>query len=415
MPTSPLPNLHRLPHLLGYAVLPLGLQAIQATNGTFLAPLLAGIGTDPFWISVILSLDPITCLLVMPWLNRWSDLIGTRWGQRLPFIVAGVLVSVASLAWIAAAGSAARIAVGMVCLYVGTSAIWGPYRASLGEIVPMERHTTATGLIGLCQGLGSLMAMGGGGLLLAYGPATPYGLSAVMLLLCGVVSVAMMARVVPAPAKPRPAMGFAAFFRQTRDLHWLLAAQTCWWAAMSGVIAFAVLFVTRDLLGSSVATGNGSTAATQQAVGVLLLFAVVTMAAALPTGRLAARHGKTRVLRWGLVLLLLGLAITGLATDMLMLRTGIVCAGLGFAAVQVIPIALFAELQPPGHEGSVMSLLGMFTDGPLLIGYLIEGWLITQTGSYRVPYLLGAVMIAAAWFCIGRMRQTGQLVVVREV
>jgi MFS family permease len=303
----------------------------------------------------------------------------------------------------------------MVLLYVGTSAVWGPYRAALGEIVAADRHTATTGLQGLCQGIGTLVAMGGGGLLLAYGPGWPFRLAAVVLLACSVVSIAVMRRAsAMAPVRQRPELHFATFFRQTKDLHWLLAAQTCWWAAMSGVIAFAVLFITHEILGIEQIGAAGSRAGTQQAVGVLLLFAVVGMLSAVPCGRLATRFGKARVLRWGLLVLSAGLAIAVVATDLWTLRAGIVCCGMGFAAIQVIPLTLFTELQPKGHEGSVMALLGVFTDGPLMFGYLIEGWLIARTGNYRWPFILGTVLILAAWWCVGKLKTTGQVTVIAE-
>jgi MFS family permease len=406
---------HRLQstrQLLAYGLLALGLQAVQATNGAFLAPYLESLGTDPFWISVILSLDPITCIFAVPWLNGWSDRLNSRWGRRLPFIAVGLLLAAASMASIAVASGPGQIAAGMVLLYVGTSAVWGPYRATLGEIVAPERHTTATGLQGLCQGIGTLVAMGGGGLLLAYGPGWPFWQAALVLIIGGVITVGTMhrpARLVQVP--PRPTTRFRDMFRQARDLHWLLAAQTCWWAAMSGVIAFAVLFVTHEILGIPHLSASAGHGATRQAVGILLLFAVVSMLAAIPCGRLANSLGKVRVLRWGLLVLLVGMIVALLATDLTSLRLGIVCCGIGFAAVQVIPLALYTELQPPGHEGAVMTLLGVFTDAPLMVGYLLEGWLIASTGSYRVPFALGSVLILAAWICLGRLRPASSTVV----
>jgi MFS family permease len=392
----------------------MGLQAIQATNGTFLATYLDGMGTNPFWISVILSLDPITCILVVPLLNRWSDRTRSRWGRRLPFIVAGSLIAALSVAGIGLATQPLYVAVGMVLLYVGTSAVWGPYRALLAELVPAQRRTTATSLQGLGQGVGGLLAMGCGSLLLTWGPGRPFLLAAGVLIACGLATVTVIGRTADLAATPvKPAMGFAPFFRQAKDLHWLLAAQTCWWAAMSGVIGFAVLYVTHEILG--IGAAGATTAANQQAVGVLILFAIVSMVATVPCGRLAARYGLARVLRWGMVVLFAGLTMGIWAADLTTLRIGITLCGLGFAAIQVIPLALFVELQPPGHEGSVMSLLSVFTDGPLMIGYLLEGWLIAQTGSYRVTFVVGAVFIAAAWLCLGRIRHAGRPILVQEV
>lgn len=403
------PTLHRPPHLWAYAAIALGLQAIQATNGAFLAPLLESMGTSPFRISVILSLDPITCLLVVPWVSVLSDRTAGRWGRRLPFIAVGVLLAAVGVAGIGLAGSPLAVAAAMVGLYVGQSAIWGPYRTTLGEVVPSERHTTATGLQGLCQGIGTLAAMGGGGWLLAYGPGRPFFLAAGLMLGCGAITVAVLSRATSAaPVRPRPLGGFLAYVGRSRDLQWLLAAQTCWWAAMAGVSAFVVLFITHDVL------PTGTVAGPRQAVGVLVLFAVVTMLAAVPTGLLATRFGRARILRGSLLLLALGFLWGTRATDLASLRLAMVLSGLGFAGLQVIPTTLFAELQLEGHEGAVMSLQGIFTDGPLMLGYLLTGWLIGLSGSYRVPFALGTGFAVVAWLCLGRLQTTGRALAVRQ-
>ena len=66
-------------------------------------------------IGLVMMLDNLLALLVQPWIGARSDRLRSRWGKRLPFIVAGMPLAAVGFALIPLAGDFFRLALDLRC------------------------------------------------------------------------------------------------------------------------------------------------------------------------------------------------------------------------------------------------------------------------------------------------------------
>ncbi|MDP2663159.1 MAG: MFS transporter, partial [Dehalococcoidia bacterium] len=174
-------------------------------------------------------------------------------------------------------------------------------------------------------------------------------------------------------------------------------------AGMQMIPALGALAVLQ-LTGSMVLTGLGTTS-----IGASRLLA------AYPSGKISDRFGRKPVLILGLVLGMMGAALTGLAIvwdSFPLLLVGFMVFGLGMGAAQQIRVAA-SDMYPPSHRGLG---LGLVLTGSL-VGVLIAPaiiataqWLSPRIGidSLGLPWLFVPVLIVPTMFLIFAVRPDPQ-------
>lgn len=88
----------------------------------------------------------------------WSDRFDSKWGHRQPFIAAGALITVASLAFMMAANTIPLLVVGYFLLQLGEDVGQGPYAAMMPEIVPTEHAGRASAVMNMLQSASRLVS-----------------------------------------------------------------------------------------------------------------------------------------------------------------------------------------------------------------------------------------------------------------
>src|SRR5687768_8023810 len=106
--------------MLSYAAAALGIEMVWATLIGFLPPMLEQLGATPRLIGLLLSVAPITGLLVQPFAGFASDSVQTRWGRRLPFLLAGAPCAALALCGLAGVTSlvAAALFLAILCISI---------------------------------------------------------------------------------------------------------------------------------------------------------------------------------------------------------------------------------------------------------------------------------------------------------
>jgi MFS family permease len=390
------------PSLIPYAIAAFGLQIVTAVNVTFLAPHLESLGATPFLVGLILSLDPLAKLTLLPVINAWSDRTTSRFGRRLPFVLVGTPVTAVALLTLGGTTSLSGAGLAMAAVCVGTAIMLGPYRAALSEVAPPERHSTITALQGAFQGLGSMVMVAIGTWIARWGQHLPFHLAA----------AGLVATVLPAIAPLRHAARLGAtphreplwpFLKGSLALRWYLISQFCGWLAVQVATAFFVLFIVHDLFGITDVGSPAGQAASRQAILSLAVFALATILSVLPFGRLVGRFGKRPVLTAGYLIMSAGFAMGLFAPSIGWALPGLALAGIGVGALQVVPLTLLTELQPPGHEGAMISLHTASVYLPQLLGVPLAGMLIQASGSYRVIFWIGTAAALLACAALQRM------------
>ena len=88
----------------------------------------------------------IVAVLVQPIVGVFSDRTRSRWGRRLPYCAAGIVLVAASLYLIALAPAFGLVVAGVLLIQLGSNTIQGPWQAMIPDLVPEDQRGRASGL-----------------------------------------------------------------------------------------------------------------------------------------------------------------------------------------------------------------------------------------------------------------------------
>ena len=335
------------------------------TVSTYLPVLAEDFSDSSIVVGLLIGGEGLMALWLPLVVGAWSDRLRTPLGSRLPFIIAATPALILALALLGFVTSIAAAAVVLALFFAAYFVAYEPYRALYPDLVDDEIVGRAQSSQAIFRGLGTFLALVGGGLLISISEPLPFLATAV------VVAVSMGAFCVAGVRhrrreRPRYEDAVVEAYRRTFDLvrgrcrlQAFLAANTLWELALSALKTFVVLYVTKtlglSLAGSSLVIGAA---------------AVVVLGGALVSGNL---------------------------------RAPLVAFGGG--VTMSLPYALLIPMMPRGAHGAVTGLYsvsrGLGTAlGPLLGGVAIQA----AGGDYRWVW---AVCAAAVLVSIPTMAPLG--------
>jgi MFS family permease len=393
----------RMVTLLG---LPTLAFALAATVVTTYVPVAAQplIGSTVV-IGAIVGLEGLVALWLPLISGTWSDRLRTPIGGRLPFLLAAAPVLVAGLVMLALAGSTAALAAGVLVFFIGYFIGYEPYRALYPDAVGQQAAGRSQGVQALWRGVGTGLALLGGGLLVAIADGLPFFAAAAVVILCfGAFAQVLHRRGVPDQQRtePKPVRRVAretlALVTREPALRAFLIANGLWELSLAALKTFVVLYVTQGL-------GFSRTASAAIIGGV----AGVVLVGSLVSGRLADRHGHLRVLRIALPVYGLGFVVPFLVADRAAVAAAIPLVAAGGGAVMALPYAVLMQLMPSDQHGVLTGYfsfsrgLGTWL-GPLLAGLAIAALsdVFAETDGYQAVW---GVCAAAALLSLLPLRR----------
>lgn len=334
--------------------------------------------------------------LVVGWL---SDRSRALYGRR-PWIVAGLGGILASYLIIALAHSAAALLAGTVAFQIALNVMFAPLLALVPDRVPASARGRASAAIALGSPFGTLIGIGGLGLIpgsvavqLAWLGA---GVSALVLPLVLTLrpepaSTPAPAALPPSPTAPVPATPPSLRRAQVRDFVLGNAARMC--VILSFSIAQTCLFFyvagIRDLAG---------TARTEHGVAVLgLVFglASATMAAFLGPASDRARRRKPFVIA-GSLLIAVGMAGLAAASSWAGAVAAYTVYSVGAGAHMAVEFALIVDILPTRDRAARdLGLMNLANIVPQVAAPLGLAWLASRPGS-NIHWCFAAGALSAA-------------------
>jgi MFS family permease len=317
--------------------------------------------------------------LIALWLplvvGSWSDTLETRFGGRLPFVLAGVPGMALALIALGFVGSVGAIAIVVFVFFLAYFTAYEPYRALYPDLLPEEIEGKAQSTQAVWRGLGTGCALAFGGLLLAVGQPAPFAAAAAVLLgAVGSFTAVTLRRHDPARRRGTPAGGgvrarareLGELIREHPALRSFLVANALWELALGAIKTFVVLYMTVGLGLSLPATG-----------GVLAAVAVMILAGALAGGKLGDRLGRARVMRAALWVYGLGLIVPFLAHSKLLVALAVPFVAGGGGVLMALPYALLTPLMPKDRHGALTGYYSLSRGlgtmlGPLFAGLAVE-------------------------------------------
>jgi MFS family permease len=396
---------HHAIALLGIPTLALALAVTIVT--TYLPVVAKGFVSSTLLVGLIIGVEGLLAIWLPLVIGAWSDRLRTPIGGRLPFILAGTPLLVIGLCAMALAGSVTPLVVAAVVFFAGYFLAYEPYRALYPDLIASDAAGRAQGNQALWRGVGTGIALVGGGLLLAVGQALPFLAAAVVCVASTVLLTwGLLRHGVPDAAgwagggARRAARRIVGLVRGSPQLRAFLVANALWELSLGALKTFIVLYVTTGL-------GFSRTAAS----GIIGGVAVLVLLAAVTSGTLADRVGPIRVLAFGLPVYGLAMLVPLLTDVHLLVAIAVPFVAIGGGAIMALPYAVLVPMMPDEEHGTLTGVYSFSRGfgtwlGPLFAGLAIttlEGR-FTGTQGYQAMWLVCSASVLLSLPFVRRMR-----------
>ncbi len=378
------------------AVPTFGFALAATTVGTYLPVLVADDAGSPTAIAALIAVEGVLALFLPVLIGARSDRLVTPIGGRLPFVLGGVPVVVAALVLLGFLNAPLPALAIVIVLFGAYYVAYEPYRTLYPDLVPERDAGRSQSAQAVARGVGTALALVGGGLLLAIAEPVPFVTAAgILLITTGAFTWALLRRDGPAlQQEPAREMGAIEAFRAVRrllatrpDLRAFVAANALWEAALGAIRTFVVLWVTVGLGLSLVATA-----------GVIGAAGVCVLAGAAVAGRLAERFGTRAVVRATAVTYGAPMVVPLLSDDPALLVPMIPVISASAGVMMALPYAMLIPMMPRAGHGLLTGVYSMSRGVGIILGPLLAGAAIEAQRALGTP--LGAPY-SALWLVAG--------------
>jgi MFS family permease len=380
---------------LALLVLPTFALALSITLvSSYLGKVIQRYTTETIVIGVIVGSEGIMALWIPLIAGSWSDRLRTRIGGRLPFVLAGAIPAAITVLLIGLVGSLAAVAVVAAAFFAFYFVAYEPYRALYPDLVSGEVAGRAQSTQALGRGLGTGVALLGGGLLLTLGRVAPFAFAAAIILAAvSGFTYLLLRHGIPeqsrSAAEDSRQIGrrLRSLIREHPALRAYLVANALWEMTLAALKAFVVLYMTSGL--------HFRLSSASLIIGGVAL--VILIGAAL-AGELGDRYGRHRVIRLALWCYGLGYLVPIFTTSKPLIGLALPFIAIGGGGVMTLAYALLIPLMPESEHGALTGFYSLsrglgIVSGPILAGVLI--W-VTRSGPFGSSHGFQAMWIVCA-------------------
>lgn len=366
-----------------------------------------GFGLGPTLTGFILTFDNIAGLFISPLVGAWSDTIRTRFGRRMPFIIA--TAPIAALALLAIPYIHAAIppelsgqpdklmnllipfVAALFFVLVPLAIFRTPADTILFDITPSKHRATAMGIAVLVGGLVVAAGAIGGSALYATSPYLPFWVASGMCLVLVFLAFVFIREPQETLEKAHREVGnlkaIAAFLRELPDEN----RRSLVFLALSTFFGFTALGQVQAFLSSwavTVLKVEVAQAATLQAITALALMFV-----AIPWALVANRFGRRLVVILGYVMVTVLSVVFFFVSSPDLAMFLILFTGIGWAAVNVNVEPMMLDASGSDSVlGTIVGLRQLVVTLGFVVGPILGGGLVELMGSdYRFIWLEMAV------------------------
>ncbi len=380
---------------LGLLALPTLAFALAITTvSTYLAEIVRQFTQDTTVIGLIVGSEGIMALWVPLIAGAWSDKLHTPIGGRLPFVLAGALPAAAALTLIGFLHAVWVVAL-VAALFFGFYFVaYEPYRAMYPDLLDEQQVAgRAQSTQAVARGIGTGVALLGGGLLLSVGRPVPFIAAAGIVVVAVAAFVLLLLRHGVPDQMQHDAEGVAHLAGRLRRLiagrpalRAYLVANALWEMALSALKAFVILYLTIGL-GYGLATGS-------LLVGGVAVIILIGAGVAGPAGD---RFGRERVVEIGLWAYGLGFLVLIFTTSRPLIVAAIPFLALGGGAVMTLAYALLMPRMPADEHGTLTGFYSLSRGLGIVAGPVLAGALISlMGGTFQATHGFQAMWIVCA-------------------
>lgn len=350
-------------------------------------------GLSATLIGFIMTWDNYLNMFLQPVVGERSDRTRSRIGRRKPWMLVGAPLAAVFFILVPLMRSPLGIMFAILLTNISMALFRAPTVALLGDIFPAHQRSTANGVINLMGGLGAIAAFLIGGRLYAAGRITPFVFGSLVLLIA-ISVVLLFVREPKAPVEEKredTGGGFVANLSEVlrasdRSGLFILLAILCWFLGYNALETWISSFGKFTL-----GIDEGRMAILTS--GLALMFVIF----AVPSGLLATRFGRRRIILIGIAGLSL-LFVYGLFVgNQIMLISLLVPAGFFWALINVNSLPMVYDIGGDARIGAFTGLYYFASNiaavaGPQVVGILID----LTAGNYRIMFVFSAIFMLLA-------------------
>jgi MFS family permease len=324
------------------------------------------------YLGLITLAGIILAIIVQPIAGSFSDNSSLRWGKRRPFILAGSVLLVITLAFIGIIDNLAMLFVVYCLLQVASNIANGPWNGLIPDLVPMNKRGMAAGIKGTMEILGAIFGIqvigyimserlqweAGSKLFLSL------GIIAAIFMTCMLVTVI---GVKEKPAAPGPSVKsqLASLLKifhigrsRRRDFIYYLVSRLLFMMPLFVLRTFG-LYLFKDV--TDVKDPVATIANLTVVLGICLVIAVV------PMGYVADRIGRRPIIALSALTGIAGFLVLLFSRSELPIMIGGGLIGLANGAFMSASWALATDLCEKGQEARYLGLTNLATGGASLV------------------------------------------------
>jgi MFS family permease len=342
-----------------------------------------------FQINAIMTLDNILAVSLIPVIAALSDRTETRFGRRMPYLMAGIPIAALMFVILPTYTSFLTLMVIITILNFAMAVFRAPTVALMPDITPPALRSQANGIINFMGGLASVFVLIGGAFLYRLSHMLPFVLTAVLMLF----ALLMLLRFIKEPiqyvaaAEKREGLGTLLSrvdSAEKRETLLILGAIFFWFFGYQGVEAtfsnYCVRFLNLSLPTASLILG---------------FFALSFLIFAIPAGFVGTKLGKRRTIRIGIAgdaLTFIALSFVGniLPYSMPLMTLLMFIGGLFWAMININSYPLIVGKAPEALVGTYTGLYYFASSAAAIFGPLALGLLVDIT-SFKFMFVFTAI------------------------
>ena len=360
-------------------------------------------GLSATLIGFIMTWDNYINMFVQPVVGERSDQTRTRLGRRKPFMLIGAPLAALFFILVPTMRSVVGIMFAILLTNLCMAIFRAPTIALLGDLFPSQQRSTANGIINLMGGLGSILAYVVGGILYKMGRITPFVFGS-LILLGAITLVLLFVREPQIPEERETQKAEGGILSHLGEV--LKASDRSGLLILLAILSWFLGFNALETWVSSFGRFNLGIDAGRMAIltsGLALMFVIF----ALPSGLIATRYGRRRVILVGIAGLTLLLLYGLLIRSQLMLISFLVPAGFFWALINVNSLPMVYDVGGDDRIGAFTGLYYLASSIAAIAGPQAVGILVDLTGgNYRIMFLFGAVFMALAGLLMLKVKES---------
>ena len=341
-------------------------------------------------LAIATSVGVLAALLTNPIAGALSDRTTSRLGRRRPWLIAGTVLSAATLVLLANASSFLTLVIWWAIFHVAANAILAALSAIVPDQVPVRQRATVSAFVSLSLPLGAVV----GALLVTKVVKSTvmsyYTFGGILFIVMLIFVLVLRDKPLPKAAAPRFHLGtfLAAFWVNPvkyPDFGWAWLTRFLVYLGYFTALGYLLYFL-QDAVHYQKAA-QGVTTFQIILTGTLLIASVLS-------GILSDKFGRRKVFVMGASLVI---ALSFLILAFWQTWTGVQLAaavlGIGFGAYLGVDIALITQVLPSANaRGKDLGVINIANALPQVVGYTTAALVITVFHSYTILFVLAALL-----------------------